>query len=88
MGSERFEITILPSDWVGEDICETTVEVPGLKCGKNGNVPPLIQAVENETEFQLVISAVADPDVQSSQIVFTANGKPENAIKLDILDIR
>lgn len=78
-------IVLTTSGWViGAENMTQTVTVPGLKCGKNGDMPPIIQCTYNKDDYYKLSDAIADGET----ITFTMDGttRPESRIELTIID--
>lgn len=79
-------ITIMSDAWTSQDgkfIYNYTNT--NLKCGKNGDVPPIITYTSNLEEYSKIESAVA---TAGKGVVFTIPTQPKEAIGIIIVDVR
>jgi hypothetical protein len=77
-----YTATINTGDWPSSSPFTYTYSKTSLRCGTDGNVPPIIYS--SSDDFYLITSAAA---AKGSGIVFTASSKPTNAIELTIIDM-
>lgn len=80
-----YTTTLAVNSWVSAGTSYTySYSNSSLRCGKNGNVPPIVTYASNLDEYSKIESAEA---TVGSGIVFTTNEKPENPIDIIIIDI-
>ena len=79
--THSFTATLAAASWVdgSGDTSTYTLSTPDLKCGKTGDVPPIITFTENKDEYSKIESAVATPN---TNIIFTI--KKTNKLKAAI----
>lgn len=79
-----YEATLDVESWVpGDGESTYTYENEQLKCGKNGDVPPLITFSDNQEEYSKIESAEA---TKGQGIVFHIKETPQNPISIIIID--
>lgn len=83
-------ITLEVSSWQasGEQFTYS-VNITGLICGKNGDVPPLISCISNIDDYSKIISADVTPAedlTQDGVIQFLIAEMPTNNIELIVID--
>ena len=83
--SQAFVAILAANGWQGNEAPFTYNYINSdLKCGINGNIPPIISCTSNNEEYSKIDSAIATP---GSGIVFSAEIKPEENITITITDI-
>ena len=83
--SNTYTTTLIASGWIGSgDTYTYTYNNSSIKCGANGNTPPLITYSSNQDEYSKINSAEAEPGVG---IVFTTGTRPTADIGLIITDL-
>jgi len=78
-----YAVTLAVANWSNTTPSTYIYSNSNIKCGKSGNVPPLITCTSNEIEYSKITSANATP---SSGIIFSAPTAPTNAISIVIVD--
>lgn len=80
---------LTPNSWTAnsDGTYSQIITVSNLKCGKAGNVPPIITWSTNQDEYSKITSAEATAGT-NGKIVFTISEKPTNTIGLIITDNR
>lgn len=79
------QVRLLTGGWTtGNNVLTQTVTIEGLKCGKNGDIPPIIQCISNKEDYSRIDSAM----VNGENITFTILGTdaPSSNIELTIID--
>lgn len=81
-----YTATLSASGWSGNGTDGYTYSYANtsIRCGKDGNVHPIITYVDNREEYSKISSAEATVGVG---IVFTSPTKPENNIAISIIDV-
>ena len=81
-----YTATLSASGWTGNDTDGYTYSYANtaIRCGKDGNVHPIITYVDNRKEYSNISGAEATVGVG---IVFTSPSKPENNIAISIIDV-
>lgn len=81
-----YTATLSASGWSGNDTDGYTYSYANtaIRCGKDGNVHPIITYVDNREEYSKISGAEATVGVG---IVFTSPTKPENNIAISIIDV-
>ena len=84
--SELIEKSLMADKWEGSDDAgyTQTISIPALRCGKNGNIPPIITFKTNKEEYSKIEKADATPKIG---IAFTIKEKPQDNIELLIIDV-
>lgn len=73
------------SNWQSEgEVFVQTISLAELRCGADGNVPPIITFSDNQEEYSKIEKADATP---GEGIKFTIKEVPESDIKIIILDV-
>ena len=84
--SAAYRLTILPSNWKqtnkGNYLC--TKAIPTLKCGQNGDIPPIVSPASNRQEYSLIVDAIA---TAGQGITFIAEEQPKQSIEVVIIDV-
>lgn len=81
-----YNATLLASDWEEDGDEYSYVYINrDFKCGKDGNVPLIITYVNNLEDYNKIDRADA---TVGTGIVFTAKARPENDIKIIIIDVK
>lgn len=83
--TERFDVVLAVAAWEQVDQhFECQASIPGLMCGRDGNVPPIITYSTNKKEYSYITDDTsAEPGVG---IKFCAYKKPEEEIRLIVVD--
>ena len=83
--SKAYNTTLAADAWVeNEEIFTYTYGNTALRCGVNGDVPPIIAPIVNKEEYIKIDRAIA---TQGEGIVFEIAEKPEQDIEIVIVDI-
>ena len=83
--SQAFTAILATNGWQGNEVPFIYTYINSdLKCGINGNIPPIISCTDNNEEYTNIDSAIATP---GNGIIFSATKKPENDITIVITDI-
>lgn len=83
--SKTYTTTLFASGWIASgDVFTYTYSNTSIKCGKNGDVHPLITYTSNRDEYSKIDTAEATVGVG---IVFTTAEKPEDDIGISIIDL-
>lgn len=81
-----YSATLAQANWVHSgDTYTYSYSNTNLKCGKNGNVPPIISWVSNHDDYNKIDSAQA---TVGSGITFTASKAIEGDIEIVIIDVK
>lgn len=81
-----YSTTLAKASWVQSgDTYTYTYSNTNLKCGKNGNVPPIITWTSNQDDYNKINDAQA---TVGTGIIFTANKAIEGDIGIIIVDIK
>ena len=94
VATSAYTTTLVAADWTtvegggtsGETIYTQVYNNTSLKCGKNGNVPPVIMWNSNYAEYNNIYDAQVADDKRS--ITFYASKKPTANINITVTDIR
>lgn len=81
-GAQAYKVTLTAANWSGTTY---TYANKAIKCGTNGDIPPIITYTTNQTEYNLLTAATANP---GTGITFTASSKPVSNIDLIIIDFK
>ena len=84
--SKVYIATLRPEGWIsnGSDQYIYELVLTDIKCGKNGNVHPIITYTSNKDEYSNIVSAEANPGVG---ITFVISKLPEKDIGISIIDV-
>lgn len=81
--------TLFAESWSlnGDGTYSNVINWPELKCGKNGDIPPIVTYTSNQTEYNQLNpdGVIATP---GSNITFTTPIKPLGDIGIIIIDVR
>ena len=81
-----YSATLAQASWVQSgDTYTYTYSNTNLKCGKNGNVPPIITWTSNQDDYNKIDDAQA---TVGTGIIFTANKAIEGDIGIIIIDVK
>lgn len=81
-----YSATLAQASWVQSgDTYTYTYSNTNLKCGKNGNVPPIITWTSNQDDYNKIDDAQA---TVGTGIIFTANKAIEGDIGIIIVDVK
>lgn len=81
-----YSATLAKASWVQSgDTYTYTYSNTNLKCGKNGNVPPIITWTSNQDDYNKIDDAQA---TVGTGIIFTANKAIEGDIGIIIVDVK
>lgn len=81
-----YSTTLAQTGWVQSgDTYTYTYSNTNLKCGKNGNVPPIITWASNQDDYNKIHDAQA---TVGTGIIFTANNAIEGDIDIIIIDVK
>ena len=81
-----YSATLAKASWVQSgDTYTYTYSNTNLKCGKNGNVPPIITWTSNQDDYNKIDDAQA---TVGTGIIFTANKAIERDIGIIIVDVK
>ena len=81
-----YSTTLAQASWVQSgDTYTYTYSNTNLKCGKNGNVPPIITWTSNQDDYNKIDDAQA---TVGTGIIFTANKAIEGDIGIIIVDVK
>lgn len=81
-----YSATLAQASWVQSgDTYTYTYSNTNLKCGKNGNVPPIITWTSNQDDYNKIDDAQA---TVGTGIIFTANKAIERDIGIIIVDVK
>lgn len=81
-----YSATLAQTGWVQSgDTYTYTYSNTNLKCGKNGNVPPIITWTSNQDDYNKIHDAQA---TVGTGIIFTANNAIEGDIDIIIIDVK
>lgn len=81
-----YSATLAQANWVQSgDTYTYTYSNTNLKCGKNGNVPPIITWTSNQDDYNKIHDAQA---TVGTGIIFTANNAIEGDIGIIIIDVK
>ena len=81
-----YSATLAQANWVQSgDTYTYTYSNTNLKCGKNGNVPPIITWTSNQDDYNKIDDAQA---TVGTGIIFTANKAIEGDIGIIIVDVK
>lgn len=81
-----YSATLAKASWVQSgDTYTYTYSNTNLKCGKNGNVPPIITWTSNQDDYNKIDDAQA---TVGTGIIFTANKAIEGDIGIIIIDVK
>lgn len=81
-----YSTTLAQTGWVQSgDTYTYTYSNTNLKCGKNGNVPPIITWISNQDDYNKIHDAQA---TVGTGIIFTANNAIEGDIDIIIIDVK
>ena len=81
-----YSATLAQTSWVQSgDTYTYTYSNTNLKCGKNGNVPPIITWTSNQDDYNKIDDAQA---TVGTGIIFTANKAIEGDIGIIIVDVK
>ena len=81
-----YTATLAQANWVHSgDTYTYSYSNTNLKCGKNGNVPPIISWISNHDDYNKIDSAQA---TVGSGITFTASKAIEGDIEIVIIDVK
>lgn len=81
-----YSTTLAQTGWVQSgDTYTYTYSNTNLKCGKNGNVPPIITWTSNQDDYNKIHDAQA---TVGTGIIFTANNAIEGDIDIIIIDVK
>lgn len=81
-----YSTTLAQTGWVQSgDTYTYTYSNTNLKCGKNGNVPPIITWTSNQDDYNKIYDAQA---TVGTGIIFTANNAIEGDIDIIIIDVK
>ena len=81
-----YSATLAQASWVQSgDTYTYTYSNTNLKCGKNGNVPPIITWTSNQDDYNKIDDAQA---TVGTGIIFTANNAIEGDIGIIIVDVK
>lgn len=81
-----YSTTLVQTGWVQSgDTYTYTYSNTNLKCGKNGNVPPIITWTSNQDDYNKIHDAQA---TVGTGIIFTANNAIEGDIDIIIIDVK
>lgn len=81
-----YSATLVQASWVQSgDTYTYTYSNTNLKCGKNGNVPPIITWTSNQDDYNKIDDAQA---TVGTGIIFTANKAIEGDIGIIIVDVK
>lgn len=78
-----YYVTLDAANWSNTTPSSYVYSNSSLKCGANGDVPPIITCISNESEYSMITSAIS---TASNGIVFYALSAPTAAIGLIITD--
>lgn len=82
--TEAYATTLNVAEWTAQDgKFQFTYSNTNLKCGKNGDVCPIITYTSNQAEYSKINGATATPGVG---IVFEIDEKPSGDIGIIIID--
>lgn len=81
-----YTVTLAQANWVHSgDTYTYSYSNTNLKCGKNGNVPPIISWISNHDDYNKIDDAQA---TVGSGITFTASKAIEGDIEIVIIDVK
>lgn len=81
-----YSTTLAQASWVQSgDTYTYTYSNTNLKCGKNGNVPPIITWISNQDDYNKIDDAQA---TVGTGIIFTTNKAIEGDIGIIIIDVK
>lgn len=81
-----YSATLAKASWVQSgDTYTYTYSNTNLKCGKNGNVPPIITWTSNQDDYNKIDDAQA---TVGTGIIFTANKAIEGDIGIIVVDVK
>lgn len=84
--TKAYTTTLTTSKWIAQgDKFVQSYTNENLKCGKAGNVPPIITHTSNLTEYNTIESAEA---TAGTGIIFTVSDKPKADINITIIDVQ
>ena len=80
-----YTATLSAANWVqsGESYTYSYTN-SALRCGPNGNVPPIVTYTSNQEEYNYIDNAEA---TKNTGIVFTASERPESNIGIIVIDL-
>ena len=78
--AKSYTATIEANNWSNNS---NTITISTLKCGKLGDISPIIFPINNVQEYSLITSAIATP---GTGITFTALKTINNDISINIID--
>lgn len=82
--TNAYTATLAAASWTASgDSYQYVYSNTNLKCGPNGNVPPIISYTSNQDEYSNITSATATP---GTGITFISSKKPTAAIGIVIID--
>lgn len=85
ISSKKYTASLVASGWTssGSNFIYA-YDNTNLRCGKDGDLPPIIQCNSNQTEYNYITSANVTP---GEGIEFVASEKPASAINITIIDL-
>lgn len=80
-----YTATLHPNNWIsqGSGNYQFRYSNSSLKCGENGDIPPIIYCTDNEDEYNNISDAEATVGVG---ITFLTQGQPSASISITIID--